>query len=485
MFGRFTLATGLCLFALACAPAVALAQSVRTPHTASQTGSYTSGEAASPLTLTKIDPPNWWAGLPKPMLLVRGEGLTGAHFALSDPKLHIEKTAISGNGHWAQLWLSASPTRPETVTVTATHNRAHAELPYTFAARRAATDGMAGFNARDVMYLIMTDRFADGDLTNDGLNATSPANSADAAAQRAKPRGWHGGDIRGVLNHLDYLQQLGITAVWLTPVYSNAGEPDSYHGYGATDLYAVDPHYGSLADLQALAKALHARGMKLVLDTVPNHIGPKHPWVTDEPTPNWFHGTAADHVEAQTDFRALINPHAPERDRIATLTGWFANILPDMDTDDPTVARVPPPERRLVDRTDRRRRPPHRHLPLRQSRLLERLQRRAQHPLPAPHRGRRGLQRRPRNHLRLRRRLHPRRRRHKALHALRLPHLHDRAQGLRRRPAPVASSPTSSQPTRSTRTPSASSPSSATTTPLASPARPRTPPPAIWPSTSS
>ena len=188
---------------------------------------------------------------------------------------------------------------------------------------------MAGFSARDVLYLIMTDRFADGDLRNDGPEADSAAGSPAAAAERAKPRGWHGGDLQGVLQHLDYLQQLGVTGVWITPVYTNA-EPQAYHGYHATDYYGVDPHLGSMADLQQLAKALHARGMKLVLDTVPNHVGPGHPWVTDEPAPTWFHGTAGDHLKAESNFAALIDPHAPERDKRSTLHGWFANALPDM-----------------------------------------------------------------------------------------------------------------------------------------------------------
>lgn len=294
--------------------------------------------ASSPLTVAKVDPPNWYSTLPAPLLLVQGTGLEGAKFSLSDPVLAIERVAVSANGHWAQLFLSASPAQPETVQVMVSRGSAKLTVPYTFAAPRGAGEGMAGFSGRDVLYLIMTDRFADGDLANDGLDAKSAAASAAAEAERAKPRGWHGGDLQGVRDHLDYLQQLGVTTVWITPVYVN-GEANSYHGYGATDLYGVDPHYGSLADLQALAQALHSRGMKLVLDTVPNHVGPAHPWVQDEPTPVWFHGTAADHVKAETDFRALINPHAPERDRAATLHGWFADILPDMDTDDPAVAQ--------------------------------------------------------------------------------------------------------------------------------------------------
>ncbi|AEU38553.1 Cyclomaltodextrinase [Granulicella mallensis MP5ACTX8] len=294
--------------------------------------------SSSALKIEKVDPPNWWAAMPKPMLLVRGEGFSGAKFSLSDASLHVEKTVVSANGHWAQVWLEASPVKPETITLRARRNGQTAETKYTFAARRPVSDGFAGFSSRDVMYLIMTDRFADGDLTNDGLEAHSAADSAEARAERDKPRGWHGGDLRGVTQHLDYLQQLGVTAVWTTPVYENH-EKESYHGYGATDLYRVDDHYGSLDDLKVLASALHARGMKLVLDTVPNHVGPGNPWVHDEPAPDWFHGTAESHLKAETNFHALIDPHASDRDRVGTLHGWFANVLPDMNTESPAVAQ--------------------------------------------------------------------------------------------------------------------------------------------------
>jgi glycosidase len=289
------------------------------------------------LTIRKVDPPNWWAAMPKPMLLVYGEGLDVARFQLSDRSIKIEKVQSSANGHYAQLWLSAAPMHAETIQIEARSETGSVKIEYSFLPQRPSTDGFAGFSSRDVLYLIMTDRFADGDLKNDGAAARSAAMSSDATAERAKPRGWHGGDLRGVMDHIDYLQQLGVTAVWITPVYQNH-EADSYHGYGATDLYQVDEHYGTLDDLKGLAAALHAHGMKLVLDTVPNHVGPAHPWVKDEPTPAWFHGTAAHHLKGETNFRALIDPHAAERDRIGTLDGWFADALPDMDTDDATVA---------------------------------------------------------------------------------------------------------------------------------------------------
>jgi neopullulanase len=277
--------------------------------------------------MTKVDPPNWWAKMPKLMLLVQGENLSGARFRVSDARLRVEKTKVSANGHWAQLWLSASPVKAETVTITAEAGGGKTTLPFTFAARRKSDDGFAGFSSKDVMYLIMTDRFADGDASNNGVGY-----------DRAKPRGWHGGDLRGITQHLDYLQDLGVTTVWITPVYQNH-EDQSYHGYGATDMYAVDEHFGTLEDFKALADALHKRGMKLVLDTVPNHVGAAHVWVEDSPEPDWFHGTKADHRKAQGDFKPLTDPHAPWLTQRDVTEGWFANVLPDLNQENATVAQ--------------------------------------------------------------------------------------------------------------------------------------------------
>jgi glycosidase len=289
--------------------------------------------------IAKVDPPNWWAGMPKPMLLLEGEGLSGAQITLSDRRLHIEQLKISANGHWAEVWLSGSPAKAESVTLRVRTSGGETSLDYRFEQRRASNDGLAGFSSRDAMYLIMTDRFSDGDVSNDGPDGLSAQTSAEAAAERAKPRGWHGGDLRGIEQHLDYIQKLGITALWITPVTANRHEPESYHGYGATDMYAVDPHYGSLADLKALAADLHRRGMKLVLDTVPNHVGAEHRWVHDEPDPEWLHGTLQDHQRAVGDFRPLVDPHAPWRDQQDVLQGWFANRLPDLNQENPATAQ--------------------------------------------------------------------------------------------------------------------------------------------------
>jgi glycosidase len=274
--------------------------------------------------IDKIDPPNWWVGMPDPMLLVHGSGMAGTQFTLRGNGVALQRTQISANGHWAFLWLTTAHARPQTLVISA--GSAHAS--YKLGERNRDPHAHAGFSAKDVMYLIMPDRFARG--------STAPYPPGD---DRAAPRGWHGGDLAGIEQHLDYLKQLGVTTVWTTPVASNAGMSGSYHGYAATDLYAVDPHLGTLADYRRLSDALHARDMKLVIDLVPNHIGLKHPWIADPPAPDWLHGTVANHRALVYKFYELLDPHAPPADWRDNIDGWFSSEMPDLNQENPLVAR--------------------------------------------------------------------------------------------------------------------------------------------------
>jgi glycosidase len=262
--------------------------------------------------------------LPSPLLLLHGDHLTGAKFSVAGSSVSLAKSQVSANGHYAFLWLTTARAAAQTI-----HIRIAAPSGSTsvlFSLERRAPALHAGFSPADVMYLVMTDRFADGDPAND----PNPS-------ERDQPRGWHGGDLRGIQQHLDYLQQLGVTTLWTTPVYNNDGGRQAYHGYSATDLYSTDPHYGSLADLRSLSAGLHARHMKLVLDTVPNHIGAAHPWALDPPTPDWFHGTRARHSIASDRFQTVIDPHATAAASRDVTEGWFANVLPDLNQENPLV----------------------------------------------------------------------------------------------------------------------------------------------------
>jgi len=278
--------------------------------------------------IEKIDPPGWWAGLPDPMLLVHGEGLHGAEFAVHGKNVILSRTQVSENGHWAFLWLTTATASPQTLWVTARNKQGQARHSFQLAQRSQDSHAHRGFSSADVLYLIMTDRFADG----------NPANN-QPGFDRAAPRGWHGGDLAGIQQHLDYLHELGVTALWTTPVASNGAMPDSYHGYAATDLYAVDAHFGTLDEYRRLSDALHARGMKLVIDLVPNHLGVQHPWIADPPAPEWFHGTLQTHRGTEYDFRQLVDPHAPRQAWSAITTGWFTDAMPDLNQENPLVSR--------------------------------------------------------------------------------------------------------------------------------------------------
>jgi len=278
--------------------------------------------------IDKIDPPGWWTGLPDPMLLVHGESLDKARFNVDGAGAKLERVQSSANGHWAFLWLETNSAAAQTLWITASNEQGRARQPYQLATRSGERNAHSGFSSADVLYEIMPDRFADGDPSNN-----APGN------QRSLVCGWHGGDLAGIEQHLDYLQQLGVTALWTTPILSNGAMQDSYHGYATTDFYAVDAHFGTLEQYRHLSDALHAHGIKLIIDLVPNHLGLQHPWVLDPPAPEWFHGTVEDHHPINNDFLLVVDPHAPRAAWRDVTNGWFSDAMPDLNQGNPLVAR--------------------------------------------------------------------------------------------------------------------------------------------------
>jgi glycosidase len=280
-------------------------------------------------TVSRIEPPNWWIGLPDPMLLIRGENLHGAEFAIESSKATVSLVRVSQNGHWAFVRLKENGTPNGSLSLTIKNKKGSTSVPYQLDSRTTGRLGPKGVAASDSIYLIMPDRFADGDSEND--------KQPNMPYDPLNPHAWHGGDLKGVAEHLDYLKTLGVSTVWLTPITENH-ERDSYHGYGSTDMYSVDPHFGSLDDLKRLASYLHRQDMKFVLDIVPNHVGPGHPWVNDSPTPDWFHGTKASHRPASGVFPALMDPNASQDEVRNVEEGWFVDLLPDMNQENPLVS---------------------------------------------------------------------------------------------------------------------------------------------------
>ena len=283
------------------------------------------------------------------MVLLSGHDLEATHVSCNLPALHVTRTQATAGGNYLFVWLKIAPELQfgtAVCRVTTPKGTTSFELP--FATRKPKLGRNQGLSPDDVIYLIMPDRFANGDPTND-----DPV-EARGMYDRSKPRAYHGGDLQGVKNHLSYLKELGVTTLWLTPIVKNGAAQD-YHGYGAVDLYAVDPHLGAMKDYQELVAAAHKEGLKILFDAVPNHVGPHHSWVTNPPMPDWFHGTLQHHLnsfsplkgsfygkpadrEVTNDpFESLVDPHAPNWMKQNLTEGWFFGILPDMNTENPIV----------------------------------------------------------------------------------------------------------------------------------------------------
>ncbi|HSZ61446.1 MAG TPA: alpha-amylase family glycosyl hydrolase [Terriglobales bacterium] len=284
----------------------------------------------------KIEPPNWWVNYtPDLTLLLTGENLSGARVESPVKGLTTLGAEASSNGHYLFVHLQLSPDLPPGIVplrLITSAGSTTVQLP--FLARADSRGHFEGFSRDDVIYLIMPDRFADGDPSNDRPANDRPPGST-GVYDRSQPRAYHGGDLRGIRDHLGYLHDLGVTTLWLTPVWKNTDS--DYHGYHVVDFYALDDHMGSMQEYQALVADAHRLGMKVLIDYVVNHTGPNHPWANDPPTPTWFHGTPEHHLEPAYTFNGLVDPHASPREYLNTLNGWFANKLPDLNPDDPKL----------------------------------------------------------------------------------------------------------------------------------------------------
>jgi glycosidase len=300
-----------------------------------------------PPTVIQVDPPSWWAGhsINPVRLLVRGKDLTGARVQSLGPATSVSQVRINRNGTYLFVSVNVNPKAvPGSYPLKLTTAQGSTTIPFRIEAPLAPQTHFQGITTADVIYLIMPDRFSDGDPANN-----APAGSPAAANDRHNPRAYHGGDLRGVINHLPYLKELGVTALWLTPWYDNwngMNECDRpwcpntyYHGYHAVDYYAVEDHFGDFATLRELIEKAHALGLKVIQDQVANHVGSRHPWVQDPPLDNWFHGTLASHSVNHFRNSALLSPHANQEEFRNTLDGWFSDDLPDMNQEEPEVAR--------------------------------------------------------------------------------------------------------------------------------------------------
>ncbi|HEY2976178.1 MAG TPA: alpha-amylase family glycosyl hydrolase [Pyrinomonadaceae bacterium] len=306
------------------------------------------GMAQTMPAVLKVEPPSWWAGssVNPVRLLIRGSNLKGARVQVIGRDFRVVGSP-KGNERGTCLFVDvaiaprANP-GPRQLRITSASGIAHAAFEILAPLGRGGR--FQGFSPADVMYLIMIDRFSDGDPANN-----DPPQSRGIYDRKNKFY-YHGGDLQGVIDRLPYLKDLGVTAVWLTPWYDNYDHPNQielkedkpstgFHGYNPQDFYAVEEHFGTLAKLRELVEKAHALGLKIIQDEVVNHTGPYHPWVDDPPTPTWFNGTKADHLKNVFQTWVLHDLRPVEKLKRETMEGWFLDFLPDLNQSDPEVSR--------------------------------------------------------------------------------------------------------------------------------------------------
>jgi len=271
--------------------------------------------------VSKVEPPNWWAGSSYSTvhLLLHGSGLHDVDVR-SDRGIEILNSHPNEAGTY--LFVDVKVHKPGTFNIKISNPEGSARASFDVLNPLASKGRFQGFSIDDLIYMLMPDRFADGDPSND-------------KGDRKAPRGYHGGDFQGIIDHLNYLKDFGVSALWITPVYRNETE---YHGYHAVDFYGVEEHFGTMDKLRELVDKAHQSGIKVILDMVMNHTGPKHPWVKDPPMDDWFHGTPEHHLNETFQIWTLLDPHSGPSLRDPVLDGWFGNDLPDLNQDEPRVA---------------------------------------------------------------------------------------------------------------------------------------------------
>jgi neopullulanase len=297
--------------------------------------------------VTKVEPASWWANhsIQPVRLLVRGRGLTGARVRGVRPETTTSNVRVNSRGDYLFVNVSISPSaRPGDYSLVVQTTNGSTQIPFRVEPPLDVRTNFRGIDNDDVVYLIMTDRFSDGDASNN-----TPPGAPPSALDRKNPRGFHGGDFRGIINHLPYLKELGVTAIWLTPWYDNWNGVNNcdkpwcpttyYHGYHAIDYYALEDRFGNMQTLRELIEKAHALGIKVIQDQVANHVGSQHPWVVKSPLDNWFHGTLQNHERNRFQNSVLLSPHANRASVRNTLDGWFSDDLPDMNQEEPEVTR--------------------------------------------------------------------------------------------------------------------------------------------------
>ena len=290
--------------------------------------------------IQKVEPMFWWKGMKNPELqiLVYGKEISKYNIELSD-QIKVKNIQKTENPNYVFVTVNTNEINQSSFKINIKNkNKIVDSYTYELKERNPNSANRKSFSSKDVVYLIMPDRFANGDESNDSKKELVEKTN------RQLPGGRHGGDLRGIINNLDYLQNLGATAVWLTPVNEDNEKQHSYHGYAQTDLYKIDGRYGTNEEYRELSQKLNQRGMMLIQDYVTNHWGISHWMIQDLPSQDWIHQFSPAEGGEEKGFKrsnyrttTQFDTNASEIDKIDALNGWFDYTMPDMNQANPLV----------------------------------------------------------------------------------------------------------------------------------------------------
>jgi len=285
--------------------------------------------------IEKVEPPFWWVGMQNSQLqlLVYGENIADYSVTISDKEIILDSITKIDNANYLFLNLNLSKVKKASFFEVKLTKKGNKNLHFTYELkdREKNSANRKSFDSSDVIYLIMPDRFANGNSQNDSHE------SVIEKANRADKSGRHGGDIQGVINNLPYLQDLGITALWSTPLLEDNEPTYSYHTYAQSDYYKIDPRYGNNQDYRLLADEMHKRDMKLIMDYVTNHWGSKHWMIQNLPTKNFIHQWPEGFRRSNYRMATQFDSNAAQIDAKGCMNGWFDTTMPDMNQQNPLL----------------------------------------------------------------------------------------------------------------------------------------------------
>jgi glycosidase len=287
--------------------------------------------------IERVEPPFWWAGMKNTELqiMVYGKAIGSLRPEMVYDGVEIKKTVSVENPNYLFLYLEIAPnSSPGKFIIDFKNSKGNVRESVSFELLERE-DGSAerkGYDNSDVMYLITPDRFANGNLTNDSVASLSEG------VDRTNKWGRHGGDIQGIINNLDYLKDLGFTAVWINPVLENNQKEQSYHGYSTTDFYKVDPRFGSNEEYRGLSKKAGEKGIKLIMDMIMNHCGSGHWWMDDLPSGDWLN-SPNEYVKTSHRRTTLRDAYSSQYDKRNFTDGWFVPTMPDLNQRNSQLAK--------------------------------------------------------------------------------------------------------------------------------------------------